>query len=59
MAPKTDTAANKEQPLEGRGLEQGKADRERERERGAEENEKEPKPGAPVRSKQVSKTPRA
>ena len=55
MAPKTGTAANKEQPPEVRGLDQGKA----ERERGAEENEKDPKPGASVRSKQVAKTPRA
>ena len=31
MVPKTDTPANKEQPPEVRGLEQGKADRERER----------------------------
>ena len=33
MAPKTDTAANKEQPPEVRGLKQGKADREREGQR--------------------------
>ena len=55
MAPKTDTAANKEQPPEGRGLDQGRAVRER----GAEENEKDPKPGAPVRSKQVVNPPRS
>ena len=56
-AQKTDTAANQEQPPEGRGLDQGRA--EREREKGAEENEKDPKPGAPVRSKQVANPPRA
>ena len=58
MAPKTDTAANKEQPPDGRGAGSGKS-RERERERRAEENEKDPKPGEPVRSKQVVNPPRA
>ena len=56
MAPKTDTAANKEQPPDGRGAGTGKS---REREREGEENEKDPKTGAPVRSKQVANSPRA
>ena len=48
MAPKTDTAANKDSPQMEEGLDQGREEQ-RERERGGvEENEKDPKPGAPT-----------